>query len=382
MIYLDHNATTPVSEEVLQAMIPFFQDSFGNASGFYKPAREAHAAISHARATIAECIGASPGEIIFTASGTEADNLCLRGVASAFHGKRVHIITSSIEHHAVMYTCRNLQEHGVRITWLPVDSSGRVDPEMVLKSISDDTVLISIMYANNETGVVQPIEAVSKIARQKGVFLHTDAVQAFGKIPVSVEDSGVDLMTISAHKIYGPKGAGALYIRKGIPISPVITGGRHEMGMRAGTENVPAIVGFAKAAQTAVASLDTTQVQVGKLRDYLEKSVTETIGGVSVHAYGARRVPNTSSIGFSGIDGESILLHLDLKGICASTGSACATGSSEPSHVLRAMGVPGMEASSTIRFSLGSSNTQEEIDITVNALQEITARLRAISSIS
>ena len=382
MIYLDHNATTPVSEEVLQAMIPFFQGNFGNASGFYKPAREAHAAIIHARATIAECIGASPGEIIFTSSGTEADNLCLRGVARASHGKRVHIITSSIEHHAVMNTCRDLEEQGVRITRLPVDSCGRVDPEMVLKSISSDTVLISIMYANNETGVIQPIEALSEIARQKGVLLHTDAVQAFGKIPVSVEGSGVDLMTISAHKIYGPKGAGALYIRKGTAISPVITGGSHERGMRAGTENVPAIAGFAKAAQAATASRERVSVQVGALRDYFEQSVRESIERVSVHACGARRIPNTSSIGFAGIDGESILLHLDLKGICASTGSACATGSPEPSHVLRAMGVPDMEASSTIRFSLGRTNTQEEIDITVNALQEITARLRAISSIS
>ncbi|MBN2298220.1 MAG: cysteine desulfurase [Deltaproteobacteria bacterium] len=381
MIYLDHNATTPVSNEVLQAMMPFFQESFGNASSFYKPARSARAAIADARNTVAECIHASPGEIIFTGSGTEADNLCLRGVARAFYGREIHIITSSIEHHAILNTCRDLEEQGVRITRLPADACGRVDPDTVLKNITDNTVLISIMYANNETGVIQPIEAVSEIARKKGILFHTDAVQAFGKIPVSVEDLGVDLMTICAHKIYGPKGAGALYVRKGTAIAPVITGGMHEMGMRAGTENVPAVIGFAKAAETAVASLDETSVKVGLLRDSLENRIKETIDRVIIHGSEARRIPNTASISFAAIDGESILLHLDLREICASTGSACATGSSEPSHVLRAMGVSPIDAASTIRFSLGRSNTSEEIDVTVKALQEIAGRLRSISSI-
>ena len=381
MIYLDHNATTPIATEVLQAMMPFFQESFGNASSFYKPARVARAALSDARKTIAACINAFPEEIVFTGSGTEADNLCLRGVARSFQGKNRHIITTSIEHHAVLNTCRDLEEQGIRVTRLPVDSYGTVDPDMVLKNIADDTILISIMYANNETGVVQPVEAISEIARQKGILFHTDAVQTFGKIPVSVEDLGVDLMTISAHKIYGPKGVGALYIRKGTAVAPMITGGRHEMGMRAGTENIPSIVGFAKAAATAVASLDKTSAQVGFMRDYLENHIKDTIDNVTIHGLGARRIPNTTSIGFAAIDGESILLHLDLRGICASTGSACATGSTEPSHVLSAMGISPIDATSTIRFSLGRDNTLDEIDFTVKSLREIAERLRSISSI-
>ena len=381
MIYLDHNATTPLSGEVLEAMMPYFKQSFGNASSFYEPARTARAALEKARGTIAAAIGASPEEIVFTGSGTESDNLALRGVCRAFQGKDLHIITSPVEHHAVLKTCEDLQGTGVRITQVPVDNSGCVDPADVAGNITPDTVIISIMCANNETGVIQPIQAISEIAREKGIIFHTDAVQAFGKMPVHVDELGVDLMTISAHKIYGPKGVGALYIRKGTNISPIITGGSQERARRAGTENIPAIAGFAKAVEMAIAHLDEAGRYMTVLRDTFENQIMERIDNVTINGQGAPRIPNTSSMSFASIDGESILLHLDLLGVCASTGSACATGSPEPSHVLTAMGLSHVEAQGTIRFSLGKDTTLQDIDRLCEVMPGIVSRLRRISSI-
>jgi cysteine desulfurase len=381
MIYLDYNATTPVSLEVLDAMRPFFCEKFGNASSFYASARTARTALEDARRTVASTISASAEEIIFTASGTESDNMALRGVSRIFQGKPCHIITSCIEHHAVLSTCDDLEAQGIQITRLAVDSQGRVDPDDVMRSITPRTVLISIMHANNETGVIQPVKTISEIAGNKGILFHTDAVQSFGKIPLNVHDLGVDLITISAHKIYGPKGVGALYIRKGTKVAPLITGGKHEHGMRAGTENIPAIVGFAKAADTATTSIETVSARTGFLRDYLENQIREKIDGVSINGIEAERIPNTTNITFAAIDGESALLHLDLRGICASTGSACATGLPEPSHVLCSMGLSRIQAQASLRFSLGKETTQEEIDITVQALKETVEKLRDISSI-
>ncbi|MBW2558127.1 MAG: cysteine desulfurase [Deltaproteobacteria bacterium] len=381
MIYLDHNATTPVLPEVFDSMRPFFCEQFGNASSFYTPARAVRAVLEGARNTVASAMGATAEEIIFTASGTESDNLALRGVSRIFQGKSCHIITSSVEHHAVLRTCDDLEAQGISITRLAVDSQGRVDPDDVRKSITPHTVLISIMNANNETGVMQPVKIISEIARNKEILFHTDAVQAFGKTPLDVHDLGADLMTVSAHKIYGPKGVGALYIRKGTKVAPLITGGEHEHGMRAGTENIPAIVGFAKAAELATSTLETISARTGFLRDCFENQVRERIDNVSINGMDAVRVPNTTSVTFHDIDGESVLLHLDLRGIYASTGSACATGSPEPSHVLCAMGLNKIDAQGTLRFSLGKGTTQDEMDSTVQALVEIVETLRDISSI-
>ncbi len=380
MIYLDHNATTPVSSPVLQAMMPFFQERFGNASSYCRTGRVARTALEEARASVAACIHASPDEIVFTGSGTEADNLALRGVCRAFHGRKRHVVTSAVEHHAVLKTCEDLEEQGVTVTRLPVDRRGMVDPGHVENSLTPHTVLISIIAANNETGVIQPIASISRIARSRGILFHTDAVQAFGKIPVSADDLGIDLMTLSAHKIYGPKGIGSLYVRKGSAVAPILTGGSHERGKRAGTENIAAIAGFAKAAELAEKNLAEEAVRLTALRDAFEKEVVQRIARVRVNGRDAPRVPNTSSLSFASVDGESILLHLDLKGICASTGSACATGSPEPSHVLRAMGLSPMDAQSTIRFSLGGQTRKEDLEFTVQVLQETVEKLRYISS--
>jgi len=382
MIYLDHNATTPLHPKVFDAMIPYLKEHFGNASSYYRIAREARAAIENARKKAAECIGAKPDEIVFTSGGTESDNLALRGAAHALRKKGNHIITSSIEHHAVLNTCKNLEKEGFNITFVPVDSNGLIDPDDIRKRITSETILMSVIAANNETGVIQPLSDIGAIAREKGIIFHTDAVQAVGKIPVQVETISADLLSFSGHKFYGPKGVGALYIRKDTPITPILTGGHHEYNLRAGTENTAAIVGFAEAASIAVSSLEEMSPQMAALRDRLEKRIMETIDGVKINGLNAPRVPNTSNISFSSIDGESILLHLDLKDICASSGSACTTGSPEPSHVLSAMGLTLMDAQSTVRFSLGKENTEDEIDLTVEALIEIAGKLRKISSIT
>lgn len=381
MIYLDHNATTALHPEVLEAMLPYLKEQFGNASSYYRLGRGAKDALEHSRKTIARCIGAQPSEIIFTSGGTESDNLALRGSAYALREKGNHIITSAIEHHAVLRTCEDLQKDGFTVTYVPADSTGRINPDDIKRHISKKTILISLMYVNNETGVIQPVEEVGMIAQEAGIVFHTDAVQAAGKLPVDVEKLNVNLLSISAHKLYGPKGIGLLYLRSGTTLRPLITGGHHEYNLRAGTENIPAIVGFAKALSLATKEMETTVHRLMFLRQRLESSVMARIADVMINGMGAPRVSNTSNMSFLSIDGESILLHLDLRGICASTGSACTTGTPEPSHVLTAMGVPAYISQGSIRFSLGKDNTEHEIKIVEDALFEITAQLRAISSL-
>jgi cysteine desulfurase len=381
MIYLDHNATTALEPAVLEEMLPYFREQFGNASSYYRLGREAKEVLEQSRKTVAALIGAQPAEVIFTSGGTESDNLAIRGIARSLREKGNHIITSSIEHHAVLRTCEDLQNDGFSVTYLPVDGSGTINPDDVKRRIGKKTILISLMYVNNETGVIQPIEEVGKIAREAGIIFHTDAVQAAGKLPLNVELLNVDLVSITAHKIHGPKGIGALYVRRGTPLRPVMTGGHHEHNLRAGTENLPAIAGFAKALSLVSEQRETEVRSIALLRERLESQVLAQIPDIQINGAGAPRVANTSNISFYSIDGESILLHLDLRGIYASTGSACTTGSPEPSHVLRAMGVPASIAQGSIRFSLGSDNTEQEIDTVVDALVEITAHLRAITSL-
>lgn len=380
MIYLDHNATTPLHPQVLEAMAPYLTEQFGNASSYYQLGRQAREAIETARQQVAACLGAGAEEIVFTSGGTEADNLALRGAARARRDRGNHIITSAVEHHAVLRTCQSLAGEGWEVTWLPVDGEGRVDPQEVRRQLRPETVLISVMAANNETGAIQPLREIGAIARQQGVLFHTDAVQAVGKMALDVEEWGVDLLALSAHKVYGPKGVGALYVRQGTPLVPTMTGGRHEAGVRAGTENVAGIVGLAAAMVHAAEVLETETARLGALRARLERGIAARLDRVRVNSGGAPRVPNTANMSFSAVDGEAILLHLDLRGICAATGSACTTDEPEPSHVLLAMGIEPRLAQSTVRFSLGHDNTEEEIDQVIEAMAEIVPRLRAISS--
>lgn len=381
MIYLDHNATTPLHPDVFQAMEPYLREQFGNASSSYRLGREAKTALENSRKKIAACLGAKADEIIFTGGGTESDNLAIRGIARALREKGNHIITSRIEHHAVLRTCEDLEKEGFRVTCLPVDANGQINPDDVRRHIDRETILISIMAANNETGVIQPISEVGALAGREGIIFHTDAVQAVGKIPVNVDDLCVDLLSLSGHKFYGPKGVGALYVRKGIPIAPILTGGHHEFNLRAGTENIPGIVGLAEAISIATRDLNISSQRIADLRQLFESTILKKIDGVQINGVHAPRVPNTSNMSFQFIEGESTLLHLDLKGICASSGSACSTESPEPSHVLLAMGVPARAAQGAIRFSLGKENTSDEMDYVIEALIEITAKLRKISSV-
>jgi len=364
VIYLDHNATTSLEPRVLEAMVPYLTDQFGNASSYYQLGRDAREAVEEARERVAACIGGRAEEIIFTAGGTEADNLALRGVARSLREKGKHLVTSCIEHHAVLETCKALAQEGFEVTFVPVDGEGRVDPDEVRRKLRPDTILLSVMAANNETGAVQPLAEISGIARERGVLLHTDAVQALGKMAVDVKKIRVDLLSVSAHKIYGPKGVGALYVRHGTPLTSCMTGGHHERGLRGGTENVAGIVGLAEATALATQRLEQQAGRLAELRDRLERGILERVDDVRVNSGGVSRAPNTSNLSFPSVDGESILLHLDLRGICASTGSACTADSPEPSHVLLAMGLEPRTAQGSIRFSLGRHNTAEEIDQT------------------
>ncbi|MBM4271806.1 MAG: cysteine desulfurase NifS [Deltaproteobacteria bacterium] len=381
MIYLDHNATTPLHPAVFRAMEPYMREQFGNASSSYRLGRSAKSALEASRKSIAGCLGAQPDEIVFTGGGTESDNIAIRGVAHALRSKGNHVITSHIEHHAVLNTCQDLEREGFRVTYLPVDSGGQINPDDVRSHIGAETILITVMLANNETGVIQPLSEVGKIAREEQIIFHTDAVQAVGKIPVDVNELSVDLLSLSGHKFYGPKGVGALYVRRNTPINPPFTGGHHERNIRPGTENVPGIVGLAEALLLATGSLPEVAQKLTGLRQRFEATVLRKINGVQINGRSAPRVHNTSNMSFQSIEGESILLHLDLKGIYASSGSACSTDSPEPSHVLVAMGVPAGTAQGTIRFSLGKDNTDDQIDYVMEALMEITARLREISSV-
>ena len=381
-IYMDHAATTPVDQRVLQAMLPYWTEHYGNPSAVYRLAREAAKALQQARGTVASVLGCKPREIIFTSCGSESDNLALRGVAFAqrARGKGNHIITTPIEHHAVLHTAEELRDRfGFELTLLPVNHYGLVNPDDVSKAIRDDTMLISVMYANNEVGTIEPIAEIGAIARERGIPFHTDGVQAGGVLPLDVDDLKVDMLSLSAHKFYGPKGVGLLYARDGVPLWPMQTGGGHERRRRAGTENVPYIVGLATALKLACEEVEQTSHSIANLRDRLIAGVLDRIPDVHLNGHPIQRLPNNANFTFKYIEGEAVLIQLDLVGVAASSGSACSTGAVEPSHVLRAMGVPPEEAFGSLRLSLGRENTEEDVDYVLEVLPPIVERLRAIS---
>ncbi|BCV21891.1 cysteine desulfurase NifS [Moorella sp. Hama-1] len=379
-VYLDHSATTPVRPEVLEAMLPFLKDeAFGNPSTIYSYGREAKKALDEAREKVANLIGARPEEIFFTSGGTEADNLALIGTAAANEKKGRHIITSSIEHHAVLHTAQYLLRHGFKVTFLPVTPEGLVRVEDVEKAITDETILISVMHVNNEVGTIQPIKAIGQLARERGIIFHSDAVQSAGKIPVNVDELGVDLLSVSGHKIYGPKGIGCLYIRKGTRINPILYGGAQERKRRPGTENMPGIVGFGRAAELAGQELKGEMERLQGLRDKLIDGILSRIEDVQLNGDPRQRVATNANFSFLYVEGESLLLSLDMKGICASSGSACTSGSLDPSHVLLAMGLPHEVAHGSVRMTLGRDNTEEDIDYVLEVMPEIVARLRSMS---
>jgi cysteine desulfurase len=375
-VYLDHSATTPVREEVGETMGPYFSDIFGNPSSLHSSGQGARRAIEACRKKTAAILNVNAGEIIFTSGGTESDNLAIKGAAHAARNKGKHIITSSIEHSAVLNCCRHLEAEGYEVTYLPVDEQAVVDPESVISAIRSDTVLISVMLANNEVGSIQPVAELGKLTLKKNIVLHTDAVQAAGKIPLRPDELNVDLLSISAHKIYGPKGVGLLYIRKGTPIEPMIHGGRHEMGFRPGTENVAGIVGLAKALELAEQEREEFCRKTSHLRQMLKNGIAETIADIRINEHPERQLPNILNVSFGSVDGESLLLVLDTKGIWVSTGAACSSGSGEASHVLRAMHVPENMAGGSIRFSLGRQNTETEICRVLGMLPRIVSGLR------
>jgi len=379
MIYMDYNATTPTDIRVLKEMEPYFCEKFGNPSSIYEIARENRKVIEKARENVARLIDASPDEIFFTSGGTESDNWAIKGVAFALKNKGNHIITSQIEHHAVLNACKFLSKIGYEITYAPVDKYGIVDVEFIEKSIKSQTILITIMHANNEIGTIQPIEEISKIAREKGVYFHTDSVQTVGKIPVSVKKLGVDMLSLSAHKFYGPKGVGAIYIKKGTKIEPFIHGGEQEKGKRAGTYNVPGIVGLGKAAEIAIEEMEEEIKKVKFLRDKLEKGIIEKIPEIVINGHPEKRLYNTLNLCVKYVEGESILLNLDFEKIYASSGSACTSGSLEPSHVLLAIGLSPEIAHGSLRFSLGKYNKEEDVDKVLEVLPVIVEKLRKLS---
>ncbi len=380
VIYLDHNATTPVNLEVLKAMLPFYKSQYGNASSLHTKGREARNAVDRAREILGDFLGTEPEDIIFTSGGTEADNFAIKG--TLFRNRdsgKDHIITSKIEHSAVLAACKYLEKKGVKVTYVDVDKYGLVDLNQIKDSITDRTCLISIMHANNEVGTIQPIKELAKIAKEKGVYLHTDAVQSFCKIPTQAEELGIDMLSISAHKIYGPKGIGALYIRKGVKIEPYQHGGHHERNLRAGTENVAGIVGLGRAVELFKDNYAQNATRIQLLRDRLHKGLSENIEELYLNGHPELRLPNTLNLGFAFVEGESLLLNFDMKGICVSTGSACTSGSLEPSHVLAAMGIDTVIAQGSVRFSLGEQNTEEEIDYCIEVIPKIVKKLRKMS---
>ena len=378
-IYLDYAATTPTHPDVVQSMLPYFTDVFGNPSSIHRDGLEARNALDEARARVANLIGARDDEVTFTGGGTEADNSALMGVAFAKEGKSGHIITSSIEHHAVLETCKFLEKRGFSVTYLPVDKYGLVDPEDVKKAISDRTILISVMHANNEVGTIQPIAEIGRIAKEAGVCFHTDAVQTLGHIPINVNELNVDMLSASAHKLYGPKGVGALYVRKGTRLVPYLYGGQQERRKRAGTENVPGIVGFAKAAEIAEREMAPEGTRLIGLRDRLDAGIQERIEQVSLNGHPLNRLPNNVNVSVHFVEGESMCMSLDLEGISASTGSACSSSSLEPSHVLMAIGLPHELAHGSLRFTLGKWTTEEEIEQVLKVLPRVVTRLRTMS---
>lgn len=381
-IYFDHNATTPVDPAVLEAVTGALRDHFGNPSSVHHFGQRAKAVLDEARTAVARLLGGEPSEVVFTSGGTEADNFAIRGAAEALEptGRR-HLIASSIEHEAVIVTFKALARRGWKTTLLPVDTSGIVSPDALREAMTDDTALVSIMHANNEIGTVQPVRELAAIAHERGALFHTDAVQSAGKIPVNVRTLGVDLAAISAHKFYGPKGAGALWIRRGTRLNAILTGGKHERSRRAGTENVAGIAGLGVAAELAMKKLDEEAARLGALRDRLETAVIERIPGTAINGAREPRVPNTTNISFEGIEAESLLIALDLEGFAVSTGSACSSGTLEPSHVLRAMGFPPHRTQNSIRISLGARNTDAEVDAFLEKLPEVVAKLRTVTGV-
>jgi cysteine desulfurase len=379
-IYFDHNATTPVDPAVAETIARVMTEEFGNASSVHHFGQRAKAVLDEARSSVAALIGAEPSEIVFTSGGTESDNFALRGVAEALEptGRR-HLIASSIEHEAVLVTLRALARRGWRTTLLPVDGSGIVRPDALAEAITDDTAIVSVMHANNEIGTVQPIAELARIARDRRVLFHTDAVQSIGKIPVDVRALGVDLLSLSAHKFNGPKGTGALWIKRGARVTSILTGGKHERSRRAGTENVPAIAGLGVAAHLAAKKMTTEGPRLGALRNRLEEAILARVPGTAINGLREPRVPNTTNISFEAVEAESLLIALDLEGIAVSTGSACSSGTLEPSHVLKAMGLPSPRAQNSIRMSLGAGNTEAEVDFVVSKLPALVEKLRSLT---
>jgi len=381
-IYLDHAATTAVDPRVVEAMLPYFASVYGNPSSPYRFAERARKALEQARAKVADILGARPSEIVFTSCGTESDNLALRGVALANRGRGKHLITTPIEHHAVLHTCEQLaREFGFRVTYVPVDSFGMVDPDAIGRAITPETVLISVMFANNEVGTIEPIAEIGRIARARGIPFHTDAVQAGSSLNLHVDELNVDLMALSGHKFYAPKGVGVLYVREGTRLLPTQTGGGQERHLRAGTENVPYIVGLAKALEMAYDDLDSEVPRLTALRDRLIEGVLERIPDAYLTGHPVQRLPNSASFVFAGIEGESILLQLDLAGVAASSGSACTSGSEGPSHVLTALGLEASLARGSLRLTLGRENTAADVDYVLEALPGIVHKLREISPV-
>jgi cysteine desulfurase len=380
-IYLDYAATTPVDPRVLKAMEPYFSEKFGNTMSLHSFGQEAKTALEEAREIVADLMGAKPSEVIFTSSATESNNLALKGVAFANRKKGNHIIISSIEHSCIMESAKWLEKQGFEITRLKVDKYGLVDPEDVKKAIKKETILVSIMHANNEIGTIEPIEEIGKICKERGVYFHTDAAQSFGKIPINVNKMNIDLMTVSSHKMYGPKGAAALFVREGTKIEPILHGGGHEMGLRSSTVNVAAIVGFAEACKICKKEMEKEAKRSTKLRDKLIKGVLEKIPGSHLNGHPTKRLPNNANFWFEGVEGESIVIQLDLLGIAASTGSACSSEKLEPSHVLLAIGLRPEQAHGSLRLSLGRWTKEKEIDYVLKVLPKVIERLRKISPI-
>lgn len=380
--YLDNAATTPVDEKVLKAMLPYFSEKFGNPGSMHQIGLEANGAVDEARKTVAKLIGASPEEIIFLSGGTESDNLALIGTARALKEKGNHIITTNIEHHAVFDTCEYLEEQGFKITYVPVEKNGIVNPKEIEKAITPKTILISVMHANNEIGTIQPIAEIAKIAKSKDIVMHTDACQSAGYLDIDVNKLGIDLMTLNGGKIYGPKGIGILYAKKGIILQPLIYGGGQEKGVRSGTENVPLIVGFAKALDIAHNIRERESKRLIKLRDKLVNGLKKKINNIHINGDLEKRLPNNVNISFLGIEGESMILHLDSKGICASTGSACSSHSLEPSHVIKALGLSDEASHGSLRFTLGRHTKEEDINKVLKELPKIVEALRKISPIA
>ncbi|UCF07154.1 MAG: cysteine desulfurase [bacterium] len=380
-MYLDHNATTPVRPEVVEAMLPYFDERFGNASSLHGFGQENRGVLDTARGHVAALLGADAEEIVFTSGGTESDNLAIRGTIKARRrpGVAPHVVTCVIEHPAVLATCESIEKEGVEVSYIPCTSDGVVRLDLLERAIRPETVLVSIMLANNETGVMQPIQEVSRLVKPHGITLHTDAVQAIGKVPIDVNTLGVDLLSISAHKLYGPKGIGALYVRRGTPLEPVYTGGGHEYGLRPGTENIPGIVGFGESCRISKERLEEEMERISALRAMLEEGILKDPGDITVNGSGIARLPNTSNIIVSRVEGEAVTLNLSMFGFAVSSGSACSSGKSEPSHVLLAMGLSPTDAQGGIRISLGIDTTEEEIRSFLEVFPKVVGRLRELS---